>query len=85
MMEERSRLPAWKEREHITSALDTNRVLVVVGEVSGLVFVSLYQPWLGLYRADAAKRPVAARVPNYPNSSWTTRSTLAAALPPTSS
>ncbi|GFZ45856.1 hypothetical protein JCM24511_03588 [Saitozyma sp. JCM 24511] len=32
MMEERSRLPAWKERERITSALDTNRVLVVVGE-----------------------------------------------------
>jgi ATP-dependent RNA helicase DHX57 len=83
MMEERSRLPAWKERDRITSALDTNRVLVVVGEVSGLVF--LYHPRLGLGRADAAKRPVAARVPNCLNSSWTTRSTLVAALPPTSS
>lgn len=34
MLEDRKKLPAWPEREKITSALDKNRVLVVVGEVS---------------------------------------------------
>ncbi|ORY29995.1 P-loop containing nucleoside triphosphate hydrolase protein [Naematelia encephala] len=32
MMDERTKLPAWKERDRITSALESNRVLVVVGE-----------------------------------------------------
>ena len=32
---DRKRLPAWQERERITRALEGNRVLVVVGEVSG--------------------------------------------------
>ncbi|KAL7424264.1 putative ATP-dependent RNA helicase ucp12 [Cryptotrichosporon argae] len=33
MLEERSRLPAWKERDNICHALDNSRVLVVVGEL----------------------------------------------------
>ncbi|WVN86613.1 uncharacterized protein L203_101781 [Cryptococcus depauperatus CBS 7841] len=32
MMETRTKLPAWKEKERITDALEKNRVLVVVGE-----------------------------------------------------
>jgi len=36
MVEERSRLPAWKEKDNITSVLESNRVLVVVGEVRAL-------------------------------------------------
>ncbi|OCF36386.1 ATP-dependent RNA helicase A [Kwoniella heveanensis BCC8398] len=32
MMADRMKLPAWKERERITQALESNRVLVVVGE-----------------------------------------------------
>lgn len=32
MLAERAKLPAWKERENICSALDKSRVLVVVGE-----------------------------------------------------
>ncbi|WWC60817.1 uncharacterized protein I303_103393 [Kwoniella dejecticola CBS 10117] len=32
MLADRKKLPAWKERENITSALESNRVLVVVGE-----------------------------------------------------
>ena len=31
---DRQKLPAWTERDNITSVLDSNRVLVVVGEVS---------------------------------------------------
>jgi ATP-dependent RNA helicase DHX57 len=34
MVAERSRLPAWKEKDRINSVLASNRVLVVVGEVS---------------------------------------------------
>jgi len=34
MLADRERLPAWKERNNIVDALETNRVLVVVGEVS---------------------------------------------------
>lgn len=32
MLDDRAKLPAWKERENICSALESNRVLVVVGE-----------------------------------------------------
>nr|XP_019013814.1 ATP-dependent RNA helicase A [Kwoniella pini CBS 10737]OCF52595.1 ATP-dependent RNA helicase A [Kwoniella pini CBS 10737] len=32
MLADRKKLPAWKERENITNALESNRVLVVVGE-----------------------------------------------------
>ncbi|WWC89843.1 uncharacterized protein L201_004771 [Kwoniella dendrophila CBS 6074] len=32
MLADRRKLPAWKERENITNALESNRVLVVVGE-----------------------------------------------------
>ena len=34
ILENRERLPAWKERENIVRLLEANRVLVVVGEVS---------------------------------------------------
>ena len=34
ILDDRKRLPAWQERERITSALESNRVLVLVGEVS---------------------------------------------------
>lgn len=34
MLADRAKLPAWKERENIVQALESNRVLVVVGEVS---------------------------------------------------
>jgi len=36
ILADREKLPAWKERDRITSALEANRVLVVVGEVSGI-------------------------------------------------
>jgi HrpA-like RNA helicase len=36
MMRVREGLPAWKERDNITNALESSRVLVVVGEVSVL-------------------------------------------------
>lgn len=42
MLKVRENLPAWKERERICSALESSRVLVVVGEVSGSV--SSYGP-----------------------------------------
>ena len=37
---ERERLPAWKERDHITSALEAHRVMVIVGEVRGTFLCS---------------------------------------------
>ena len=36
MLADREKLPAWKERNNIVDALESNRVLVVVGEVSRL-------------------------------------------------
>jgi ATP-dependent RNA helicase DHX57 len=41
ILADRQKLPAWKERENLTMALESNRVMVVVGEVS--VFMVLYR------------------------------------------
>lgn len=42
VMAERERLPAWKERGNITKALESSRVLVVVGEVNDLTLTSKF-------------------------------------------
>jgi ATP-dependent RNA helicase DHX57 len=64
MLADRTKLPAWAERDNINAALAKNRVLVVVGETGcGKRYVSTIKVfgWL-------------MAVHNYPNSSWTTKS-----------
>ena len=93
MMIERRRLPAWAEKDRITDALNKNRVLVVVGEVSDFESV-------GECRADADRLVVARgyfagrlmdlsadnlTAHSSPSSSSTTRSALIEEPRPTSS
>ena len=59
-MQERERLPAWAERGRITSVLESNRVLVVVGEVCVSVLKSLFDLTLMMFlsRLDVVKGAV---------------------------
>lgn len=78
IMADRQKLPAWNERENINSLLESNRVLVVVGEVGAM------QHWRAGRGADRYRRRVVANQLNSLNSSSTTRYPLIAARPPIS-